>query len=160
MSSSHEQRTTRQTDESHNTKLYLSIYIFRGEPDVYQKRHVLAYFRSADDPSFYETVHIIRHDHKSPWKVDRVHMKTEWAMNDDYLYHCDGGALLVPKGQEVVPVNIMAAIPVENREGDWNCQTFLLEGLRALATAGYQTQEWYNEVENALIDRLLDGAIG
>ncbi|RWA05037.1 hypothetical protein EKO27_g10066 [Xylaria grammica] len=144
------------------TKLYLTIFVFRGQPDVYYKRHVLIYFRSAEDPEFHETVHAIRDDEESPWRVDRVHKKTDWDMSASYLYHCDGGALLVPKGQEMAPVDIMASISVEHREADsgWNCQNFLLEGLKELVAAGYQEQEWYNAVEDALMDLLLDGAVG
>ncbi|KAH8163353.1 hypothetical protein CIB48_g4878 [Xylaria polymorpha] len=162
MSSSHKQKTKAQHPGASYTKLYLTIFVFRGQPDVYYKRHVLAYFQSAEGPKFYETIHALRDDDESPWRVDRVHKKTEWAMSAKYLYHCDGGALLVPKGQEMVPVNIMAAISVKDREQDsgWNCQNFLLEGLKDLVAAGYQTQEWYSVVEDALMDRLLDGAAG
>ncbi|KAI0435705.1 hypothetical protein F4803DRAFT_574024 [Xylaria telfairii] len=144
------------------TKLYLSIYVFRGKPDVHYRRHVLAYFRSAEDSKFYETVHAVRDDDESPWKVDRIHKKIEWAMSANYLYHCDGGALLVPRGQEMMPGNIIAAVPVKDREQDsgWNCKNFLLEGLKELVAAGYQTQEWYSAVEDTLMNCLLDGAIG
>ncbi|KAI0528037.1 hypothetical protein F5B22DRAFT_641011 [Xylaria bambusicola] len=153
----HEGRTHHR-QESH-TKLYMTIYVFRGAPDFHYKRHVLIYFQSPAN-EFYETVHVVRDDKKSPWRVDRVHHKVDWAMTVLYLFHCDGGALWVPSGQELAPANIMASVSTENKEEDkgWNCQHFLLEGLKQLVDAGYQTQEWYNWVENALMNLLLDGA--
>lgn len=138
----------------------MTIYAFRGQPDFYFKRHVLIYFQSAENSSFHETVHAVRDGVKGPWKVDRLHTKINWALTARYIFHCDGGALLVPKGQEMVPVNIMAAIPVSKVENDWNCQNFLLEGLRELVAAGYQTQEWYSAVEDTLMDGLVDGTVG
>ncbi|KAI0182195.1 hypothetical protein EV127DRAFT_493970 [Xylaria flabelliformis] len=162
MSSSHEQKNKAGHSNASYTKLYLTIFVFRGEPDFYSRRHVLAYFQSAENSEFHETVHAIRDNGKSPWRVDRVHNKSDWIMTVTYLSHCDGGVILVPRGQEMAPVDIMAAITVKNREKDsgWNCQNFLLEGLEQLVTAGYQTQEWYNAVEDTLMNRLLDGAIG
>ncbi|KAI8950861.1 hypothetical protein F4801DRAFT_547103 [Xylaria longipes] len=118
MFSSHKQKNKARHPDQCYTKLYLTIFVFRGQPDVYYKRHVLIYFQSAEDSRFHETVHVVRDDGKSPWNVDRVHRKTDWAMSASYLYHCDGGALLVPRGQEMVPVNIMAAVPVKDRELD------------------------------------------
>lgn len=67
----------------------------------------------------------------------------------------------MPRGQELAPANIMTAVSILNKESDedWNCQNFLLGGLQELVTSGYQTQEWYNWVEDALMELLLDGAI-
>ncbi|KAI0118368.1 hypothetical protein GGR51DRAFT_572324 [Nemania sp. FL0031] len=144
-------------DTSHYTKLYLSIYIFAGNPDTWDSRHVLAYFQSAEDPNFHETVHA-RSIHSGPLQVAQVHVKRDWWLSSNYIHHCDGGALLVPRGEEMAPVNIMAAVSVKRREKDFNCQKFLLEGLQRIVAAGYQTEEWYIEVEGALMDLLLDGA--
>ncbi|PNY22173.1 uncharacterized protein TCAP_07176 [Tolypocladium capitatum] len=143
------------------TTISLTIYIFRGQPDVYYNRHVLIYFTSPDKPNFHETVHTQRDDDKSPWRVDQIHNRTDWFMSVTYLTHVNAGTVQVWSGQEMVPVNIVAATPVEGREsdGDWNCQKFVLEGLQALVYHGFQTQEWYDFVEGELADQLIDGAV-
>ncbi|KAI1420850.1 hypothetical protein F5Y12DRAFT_790845 [Xylaria sp. FL1777] len=160
MSSSPEQKGEASYQGESYTTVYLTIFGFRGEPDAYYKRHVLAYFQ-APESNFCETVHVTRHDAKSPWEVNRVDVLVEWAMTANISFNCDGGAFLVPRGQEKVLTNIMAAVPVMGRELDsgWNCQNFVLEGLTNLVAAKYQTKEWYTEVENKLIDYLLDRAV-
>ncbi|PNP76669.1 hypothetical protein FNYG_10088 [Fusarium nygamai] len=140
----------------------ITLYIFRGTPDFYFARHVLAYFTSPEDPSFHETVHAQHEDEGDPWKVDRIHRGVDWALSATYLSHVNVGAVKVWKGREMDPVNVVAGIPVEGRErmSDWNCQTFILEGLQALVSEVYQTQEWYEAVEGELMDKLLDGCVG
>ncbi|KAK5636657.1 hypothetical protein RRF57_012369 [Xylaria bambusicola] len=120
----------------------MTIYIFRSTRDLHGKGHVLIYFQSPEN-EFYETVHVVLDDEKNPWRVERVHHKVDCTMVVLYLSHCDGGALWVPGGQELVPANIVASISIQDKEEDrdWNCQQFLLEGLRKLVEAGYQTQE-------------------
>lgn len=65
-------------------------------------------------------------------------------------------------GKEMVPVDIVAATPVQDREPDssWNCQHFLLEGLKRLVRYGFQTQEWYDFVEGKLMDQLIHEVVG
>ncbi|POR34214.1 hypothetical protein TPAR_05586 [Tolypocladium paradoxum] len=140
----------------------LTIFIFRGQPDAYYKRHVLIYFTSPDNPNFHETVHAQRNDDRSPWRVDQIHKRTNWPLSDTYLSHVNAGTVQVSSGQEMLPVDIVAATPVGGREVDsgWNCQHFVLEGLQALVYHGFQTQEWYDFVEGELTDQLINGAIG
>lgn len=144
------------------TSICLTIFIFRGEPDFYFNRRVLLYFTSPDDPKFHETVHAQRNTDEDPWVVDRIHVEINWAMTITYYSHVNAGAVLVQRGQEMVPVDVVAATPVVGREedGGWNCQNFLLEGLQGIVSQGFQTQEWYHAIEGELADRLIDGAIG
>lgn len=151
-------------DDANNghTTICLTIFVFRGAPDFYYKRHVLLYFTSPDDPEFHETVHAQRERDEDPWFVDQIHVAVNWAATATYLSHVNAGALLVHCGQEMAPVSIVAATRVVGREQDsgWNCQNFLLEGLQGIVSQGFQTQEWYDFVEGELADRLLDGSIG
>jgi len=138
----------------------LTIFYFRGVPDAWYKRHVLIYFTSPDLPDFYETVHAQRDDDSSPWAVDQIHTKMHWAESRTYLGHVNAGAVQVYRGQEMQPVDIVSATPVTDRESEWNCQHFLLEGLRGIVSAGLQTDEWYDWVEGELMDNLLEGSVG
>ncbi|KAF4451542.1 hypothetical protein F53441_5499 [Fusarium austroafricanum] len=140
----------------------ITLYIFRGNPDFYFARHVLAYFTCPDNPNFHETVHAQHETESDPWKVDRIHRGIDWALSATYMDHVNAGALRVRRGREMDPVDVVAAIPVEGRERitDWNCQNFVLEGLQALVSCGYQTQQWYDIVEGELMDKLLDGTVG
>jgi hypothetical protein len=135
----------------------MTIYIFKGNPvDAWYKRHVLMYFTSPENKNFHETVHAQRDNELKPWRVDRIHKKVIWADSATYITHVNAGAVKVRKGHELDPVNAMAATPLTGRDADWNCQHFLLEGLQALVSHGYQTQEWYDCVEGDLMDKLLD----
>ncbi|KLO82198.1 uncharacterized protein FFB20_12051 [Fusarium fujikuroi] len=140
-----------------NSTICMTIYIFKGNPiDAWYKRHVLMYFTSPENKNFHETVHAQRDDELKPWRVDRIHKKVIWADSATYITHVNAGAVKVRKGHELDPVNVMVATPLTDRDADWNCQHFLLEGLQALVSHGYQTQEWYDSVEGDLMDRLLD----
>ncbi|OAA43764.1 hypothetical protein NOR_04339 [Metarhizium rileyi] len=152
-------KTPNNTGASCST-IHLTIFVFRGQPDVYYKRHVLVYFTSPEIPSFHETVHARRKDETSRWELDQIHGAMNWPQSLTYLSHVNAGAVQVSKGAEMVPVNIIAATPVQGRDQDsgWNCQNFLLEGLQGIVNYGLQTQEWYQFVEEELVDHLLDGA--
>ncbi|KAF5633196.1 hypothetical protein F25303_9228 [Fusarium sp. NRRL 25303] len=140
-----------------NSTICMTIYIFKGNPiDAWYKRHVLMYFTSPENKNFHETVHAQRDDELKPWRVDRIHKKVIWADSATYITHVNAGAVKIRKGHELDPVNVMAATPLTGRDADWNCQHFLLEGLQALVSHGYQTQEWYDCVEGDLMDKLLD----
>ncbi|SCV51738.1 uncharacterized protein FFB14_12175 [Fusarium fujikuroi] len=140
-----------------NSTICMTIYIFKGNPiDAWYKRHVLMYFTSPENKNFHETVHAQRDNELKPWRVDRIHKKVIWADSATYITHVNAGAVKVRKGHELDPVNVMVATPLTDRDADWNCQHFLLEGLQALVSHGYQTQEWYDSVEGDLMDRLLD----
>ncbi|EWG54166.1 hypothetical protein FVEG_17268 [Fusarium verticillioides 7600] len=140
-----------------NSTICMTIYIFKGNPvDAWYKRHVLMYFTSPENKNFHETVHAQRDDELKPWRVDRIHKKVIWADSATYITHVNAGAVKVRKGHELDPVNVMAATPLTGRDADWNCQNFLLEGLQALVSHGYQTQGWYDCVEGDLMDKLLD----
>lgn len=139
----------------------MTVFIFRAEPDLYSTRHVLMYFTSPDLPDFHETVHSQRMDAKSPdWFVDRQHSKADWVTERNYANHVNAGAVLVAPGQEMVPVEVVAAIPTKQRDGEWNCQHFLYEGLQALVDGGFQTQEWYDAIEDEMMDKIFDGTVG
>lgn len=155
-------RTGKSDDTSDGyTTICLTIFIFRGQPDVYYRRHILLYFTSPDDPGFHETVHAQRESDEDPWRVDQIHVEVNWMLTASYLNHVNAGAMLVQQGQEMAPVDIVAATPVAGREEDsgWNCQNFVLEGLQSLVNQGFQTQEWYDFVEGELVDRLVDDAV-
>jgi hypothetical protein len=83
------------------------------------------------------------------------------ALTATYIGHMNAGMVLVPRGQEMVPVNIAATVMVAGRENnsDWNCRHFLLEGLQGMVQRGLQTEEWYEYVEDALMMSLMDGAV-
>lgn len=141
--------------------IYIALHIFRGEPDTYYNRHVLAYFTSPDNPDFHEIVHTQRDTERSPWVPKRESGKIDWLLVLNYLDHVNAGAIKVPKGQEMAPVSLVASANVQGRETDsgWNCQHFLLEGLQKLVDGHYQTQAWYDAVQEELTDKLLEGAV-
>uniref|UniRef100_A0A1Y1MSK2 Uncharacterized protein n=1 Tax=Photinus pyralis TaxID=7054 RepID=A0A1Y1MSK2_PHOPY len=122
-------------------------------------RHILLYFTSPEDLDFHETVHAQRYDAKSSWVVDRIHRRVEWALSETYVSHVNAGAVRVRRGEEMMPANIVAATPVQGQEGDWNCQKFILEGLRGIVSHGLQTNEWYNFMEGQITECLIDGAV-
>ena len=129
---------------------------------MYYKRHVLIYFSSPENRHFHETVHVQRDDDMSPWIVNQIHQRIDWSTSATYLTHVNAGTVQVWTGEEMVPVDIVAGTPVNGREYDsgWNCQNFALEGLQRIVSSGFQTQEWYDWVEEQLTDQLLDGAVG
>jgi hypothetical protein len=141
--------------------VYLTIFVFRGEPDVYYKRHVLIYFTRPEDSSFHETVHVQRDHETGPWEVKRFHGAEDWTIVPNYLSHVNAGTVLVQGGQEMLPVDIVADTPIQGREQDdgWTCLNFVLEGLERIAKRGLQTKEWFGSVAEELTDRLFDGAI-
>lgn len=140
----------------------MTIFIFRGEPDAYYKRHVLLYFSSPDDPALHETVHTQREAEDAPWNVYRMHGKTDWSEPPNYHNHVNAGAVMVRRDEIMAPVAVIAATPVEGRhnDGGWNCQNFVLEGLQGLVREGMQTQDWYDAVEGELLDKLIEDAVG
>lgn len=142
--------------------IYLTIYIFRGAPDSWYNRHVLLYCTSPDDANFHETIHVQRHNSKSPWAVDRIHKKVEWELTKSYINHVNAGVVKMRRGQEMLPLEIIASsgLKKNSEPSEWNCQHFLLEGLQKLVKKGLQTQAWYDHVEGELMDRIIDGAKG
>ncbi|AEO64617.1 5df0002d-3e5c-44f0-9c23-44c537d71d37 [Thermothielavioides terrestris] len=153
--------TAGQASSSGVITLIMVIYIFRGHPyDTWDKRHVLAYFTSPDLPDFHETVHTQYKEEERRWVLDRMHREVKWYESRTYLNHVHAGAVKVARGQEMVPVDILAATPVGERPSDWNCQTFLYEGMQELVNRGFQTQEWYDSVTDEMLDKLLDGTLG
>ena len=118
---------------SHST-VCLTTFIFRGEPGVNHKRHVLVYFSSPDDPNQHQTVHAQRGDEDDPWKVDQIHKGIDWTMTASYIAYVDAGAVKVQRGQEMLPVDIAASISVGGHEEDegWNYQNFALRVYRQL----------------------------
>lgn len=140
----------------------LTIFIFRGQPDTYYNRHVLLYFSSPDDPALHETVHAQRQEENAPWNVYRLHGKTDWSEPANYYAHVNAGAILVRGDALMAPVTVVSATPVAGRhkDGGWNCQNFLLEGLQGLVQHGMQTQDWYDAVEEELLDKVIEEAVG
>ena len=67
----------------------------------------------------------------------------------------------VSAGQEALPADIMASVPVADREQqtDWNGHHFVLEGLRKIVDEGLQSSEWYERIEGQLINKRLDNAV-
>jgi hypothetical protein len=143
------------------TKIYLTVFIFRGMPiDTWDKRHVLLYLTSPDLPDFHKTIHTQRDERTSLWVVDRVHQAVEWIEEVAYLSHVNAGVLSVQAGQEMLPMDIIAAVGGGERPDDWNCQNFLYEGFQALVHRGFQTQEWCDAVVGEMMDKLLEDAVG
>ena len=87
--------------------------------------------------------------------------ETSWTACIAYFGHVNGGTVQVPAGREAIPADIMASVPVANREQqtDWNGHHFVLEGLQKIVDEGLQSREWYERVEGQLIDKLLDRAV-
>lgn len=140
----------------------MTLFVFRGQPDVYYKRHVLVYFTSPEYRHFHETVHVQRDNDTSPWTLDQIHTRVDWSLSGSYRSHVNAGAVRVWKGDEMMPVNIVASTPVQGREQDsgWNCQNFILEGLQEIVNSGLQTEEWYESVEEELMEHLFEGSVG
>lgn len=139
----------------------ISLFYFRGEPDAYSRRHVVAYFTSEDDLNFNWTVHAQRETEATPWIPKLEFGEVDWPLTRNYLGHVDAGAVQVVRGQEMEPFEMVASTDVTDREGqsDWNCQNFLLEGLLKLAESPFGTIGWYAKVEDDLLTALLDGAV-
>jgi hypothetical protein len=106
--------------------------------------------------NFHETVHAQRDDEDSPWAVDNPEGARDWRLSVHYTSHVNAGYVQVHQGRERDVVDVAKSVSVVDREGDsrWNCRNFVYE-----SDQGYQTDEWYNWVENELMDKLLDGAV-
>jgi hypothetical protein len=153
--------TTGSSNDDDLITICMTIFIFRASPDLYSTRHVLMYFTSPDLPHFHETVHTQRMDElAADGFVDRLRDKADWATERNYANHVNAGAVLVPRGQELLPVGIVAAIPTKGRDGEWNCQHFLYEGLQAIVDRGLQTLGWYDAIEDEMMDKIFDGTVG
>lgn len=50
------------TDEPPPSRIYLTLYVFRGDVDTWFNRHVLAYWTSPEDPALTRTIHARRDD--------------------------------------------------------------------------------------------------
>lgn len=174
-------------DEPPPSRIYLTLYVFRGDVDTWYNRHVLAYWTSPEDPALTRTVHARRDvddgqeeqqegdpeeeelqqeqelqlQPQAPWRVEKDEASKSWALDKKYLSHVNGGIVQVPRGQEARPAEIMASVSVADREQqtDWNGQHFVLEGLQKLVDQGLQSGEWYDWVEGQLMDKLMDGAV-
>ncbi|EAQ89260.1 hypothetical protein CHGG_05879 [Chaetomium globosum CBS 148.51] len=143
-----------------STTLILTVYIFRGEPtDTYNHRHALLYLTSPTLPHYHETIHTQRDEATDLWVVDRLHERVAWFEARAYVGHVSAGALRVPAGREMEPVEAIAGVPAGARPPDWNCQNFLYEGFQVLVDRGWQTQEWWDEVVGEMMDRLLDATV-
>lgn len=153
--------------------LYITIFIFRGKPDSYSKRHVLAQFISRHNKSFHETVHVqrkIEEDpeipeeeiEKQPWIPARESGRMDWLLAPRYIGHVNAGTVRVQRGREMEPVDIAASVDVTGKEEDkgWFCLHYLLEGFQKLVDSGYQSQDWYNAVEKELMKEIFYGAVG
>ena len=126
------------------TTLHLTVYIFRGEPfATYNYRHALLYLTSPQLPHYHETVHTQRDEATGLWVMDRLHEPVAWFETRAYVAHVSAGALRVPAGCEMAPVEAVAAVPVGARPPEWNCQIFLYEGFQVLVDRGWQMQEWW-----------------
>lgn len=141
---------------SAKTGVRMRLYVFRGSPDVYYRRHVIM---EVETPDFYEHIHIQRPSDKHPWHIERSPEWTDWLMSHKYVSHFHAGITVVPKGWEPKILDAFEAVPVVNREGDWNCQKFILEGMEGLVKKGYQTQAWYDAIESELLDHLFQNAL-
>lgn len=152
----------KETNDKDTTSVYLTIFIFRGEPDVYYKRHVLSYFESSQDPDFHETVHVQRDDETSPWVLDNDHELRDWPLDPYYIDHVNARSFAVSHGREMDVVAIAKSIPVNDRhqDGDWNCQSFVYEVLAEFVRRRLKTDDWYDRIEAEFMEKLLDGAVG
>jgi hypothetical protein len=166
---SHETTTTANGSDDNNNNnndddlvtICMTVFIFRAAPDLYSTRHVLMYFTSPDLPHLHETVHTQRLDEKAAdWFVDRRRDRADWATERNYASHVNAGAVRVPRARALLPVEIVAAIPTKGRDGEWNCQHFLYEGLQAIVDRGLQTQGWYDAIEDEMMDKIFDGTVG
>ncbi|GAW27126.1 hypothetical protein SAMD00023353_7200450 [Rosellinia necatrix] len=142
------------------TTVYLTIYVFRGEPDVLTRRHVLMYFTSPDNPEFHETIHIQRDDENSPWFIERERLERDWIITNTYLSHVNAGTVQAYCGRESAIVDVFETVPVEDRDDGFNCQHFLLEGMQEMVRRGYQTWAWYTSVEDELTTELVRDTAG
>ncbi|KAF4120312.1 hypothetical protein GMORB2_3113 [Geosmithia morbida] len=140
-----------------------TIYIFRGDPDVYYKRHCIICFTSPDDDTLNESIHVQRDGEDDPWVLHRSHEDMDWITNDGYIGHVNVGAITVRGGADEAQLvaDIVAGTPLHGptHEREWNCQSFLLEGLKTLADEGFQTQAWYEDTMEEFMDRLIEGAV-
>ncbi|KAI1749852.1 hypothetical protein F4782DRAFT_511777 [Xylaria castorea] len=142
------------------TTVYLTIFVFRGKPDTHFNRHVIIYFTSQENQDFHETILVQRPYPNGPWGVVRMTTDKFWPEEKRYLSHVNAKIVRVRKGQESALVDIIGAIPLENREADWNCQNFVLEGLQEIVNQGYEAQEWYDYVEDELMTQLVTETVG
>lgn len=156
------------SDDSSMSRIFLTIYVFRGDTDTWYNRHVLAYWTSPDDPTLFRTVQARRmtdpenpENPTAPWQVETEDAEISWALDTTYLSHVNAGMVQVPEGQETLPVDIMVSVSVEDREQqtDWNGQHFVFEGLQKIVDKDLQSREWYEWVESQLMDKLMDGAV-
>ncbi|KAI8946761.1 hypothetical protein F4801DRAFT_583090 [Xylaria longipes] len=148
------------SDGATTTTVYLTIFVFRGKPDTHFNRHVIIYFTSQENQDFHETILVQRPYQHGPWQVVRMTSEKFWPEEGRYLSHVNAEIVRVHKGRESALVDIVGQIPLENREADWNCQNFVLEGLQEIVNRGYEAQEWYDNVEDELMTQLVSETVG
>ncbi|KAI0479904.1 hypothetical protein F4859DRAFT_477688 [Xylaria cf. heliscus] len=153
-------RKPSETSEGAATTVYLTIFVFRGKPDTHFNRHVIIYFTSQENHDFHESILIQRPYQNGPWGVVRMTTEKFWPEEKRYLSHVNAGTVGVYKGQESTLVDIIESVPLGDREDDWNCQNFVLEGLQEIVNQGHQTQEWYDDVEDELMTKLVTDTVG
>lgn len=97
--SKEKEKDEKKDQESSEVQIHMMIYIFRGAPDVYSRRHVLLYFQ-CPDTNYHETVHVQRDTEGLPWVLDRFERQVDWWASATYISYVDAGSIIVAKGEE------------------------------------------------------------
>ncbi|KAI7917617.1 hypothetical protein M0657_007947 [Pyricularia oryzae] len=162
----------------------LVVYMFHGEPDIWNNRHVLVQLESAQNPHFHQTVHVLRvvdeidndkdkgadgkkkgSKQKMPkaeptgeraWKIDRCDRQVDWTESKFYMGHLDSGLVYVNSRHEKQVADVLASQPVPDPGfTDQGSQIWLMGAMHKLVKSGLQTQDWYNWWEAEFLNFLM-----
>lgn len=162
----------------------LVVYMFHGEPDIWNNRHVLVQLESAQNPHFHQTVHVLRvvdeidndkdkgadgkkkgSKQKKPkaeptgeraWKIDRCDRQVDWTESKFYMGHLDSGLVYVNSRHEKQVADVLASQPVPDPGfTDQGSKIWLMGAMHKLVKSGLQTQDWYNWWEAEFLNFLM-----
>ena len=140
----------------------LWLFVFRGQPaDTWNKRHVLLYLDSPDDPHFHFTCHVTRTAEDDPFQYTEERQEQDYTLDCTYLRGFFLGSVWVAKTDDRSLVDVVASTPVNPYDqGDWNCQHFVYAALQELIRAGFLPAKSVDRIIEQMFDTLLDGAVG
>ena len=130
------------------TTIHIRIIVYKGSPlDYSQYRHTALWLRFTDgSPSL--LVHIVgppggfvfeSRQSSQPWETQR------------YAKMIEVGTLTVV-ATSAQTVQALQSVPINNRDREFNCQTWIEDALKRFKNAGYLSTESYNKGVNHMVD--------
>lgn len=134
------------------TAVHISIVVYTGHPlDYSQYRHTALWLRFADrSPSL--LVHVVgppgefifeSKESSKPWETQR------------YAKTVEVGLLRVA-ATSAQAVAALQRVPVDHRDREFNCQTWVEHALKMLQNAGHLSRESYNPGLEGMVDAIAE----